>query len=138
MEHDAPIADHQPADVSPLQIFLNREASLLVRLDAEKAKAPADRNEDDIADLRAELATARQDRIAATEAAREDRIVQQAQAYDIRMAELANERLRLEVAAGAALDDVAQERRGFERRNAAPRWGMFCPNAFVPNMISAF
>jgi hypothetical protein len=111
---------------------MNREAVLSARLDAEEEKAERDENR--IAEIRDKLATARQDRIAAT--ARED--AQQAQAYNIRMAELTNERLRIEVAAGVALGDVAQEWRGFEQRNATPRWGTFCPNSFVPKMISAF
>ncbi len=123
---DAPIAE------SPLQQILSRETALSARLDAEEDKAERDENK--IAELRGKLATAREDRIAAT--AREDRIAQNA--HEVRMAELIveantsamqlaqvnNERLRIEVAAGV-VDDVAQERRGFERRNISPDWGTF-------------
>ena len=119
-EHRAP-AD--PAGLSPLQLILRREALLSACLDAETAKAPVDRNHDDIATMRAQLATLRQERIAEqarTHAARiaELKVEENASAAHLAQVNLDLKKFRAEVAEGVEL------RRVFERRNYNQDRGM--------------
>jgi hypothetical protein len=120
-EHRAPIADHPLAGLSPLQLILSREALLSARLDEEMAKAA--RNHDDIAAMRAQLSTLRQELLAEearTHAARiaELKVEENASAAHLSQVNLDLKKFRAEVAEGVEL------RRGFERRNYNQDRGM--------------